>query len=90
MARPNQPNSKEFKRVLAYFETFSTESGQAVLRDLLKSFYDVPSYVRGDTYEAAFREGNRGVIFYILSMLKQSKHPEAFERTPDEINEEGE
>lgn len=82
MRRKEQPDNKEYKRVLYYFETFSSEPGMAVLKDMRSIYYDRQSYVPGDPDQTAFREGQRSVVFEILSALKSSKHPEIFE-VPD-------
>jgi hypothetical protein len=81
------PDNKEYKRVLPYFETFSSESGKAVLKDMRKMYFDRQSYVPGDQYATAFLEGQRSVVADILSFLSQSKHPEIFEESPDDYNE---
>jgi len=87
VAKKEQPASPEFKRVKLYYETFSTESGKAVLKDLRNSFYDAQSYVPGDPYATAFSEGCRSVVLGILNALKQSQHPELFEESLDEYSE---
>ena len=40
--------------------------GKAVLEELCRQFYDRPSYVKGDAYDTAFKEGQRSVVAFIL------------------------
>lgn len=87
MPRSKQLDNPDFKRVKLYFETFSTESGIATMKDLRKRYYDRLSYVPGDTHEMAFREGQKSIIFDILSDLKLSQHPELFEAVEDEYQD---
>lgn len=84
--RNKKPDNKEYKRVLYYAETFSTESGRAVLKNMRRTYFDRQSYVPGDQFATTFAEGQRSVVADILSFLSQSKHPELFE-TLDEIEE---
>jgi len=83
-----EPQNKEYKRVKLYAETFSTGPGQVVLKDLRRQYCDTSSYTPGDPYETAFREGQRSVVLGILSELRQSNHPEKFEESQDEYEEE--
>lgn len=82
-----QPDNPEFKRVLNYSETFSTDSGLITLKDMRRTFFDRVSYVPGDPYATAFAEGQRSVVAQILSNLKQSSHPEMFEPSLDEYED---
>jgi hypothetical protein len=85
--RKIQPDNKAYKKVKAYSETFSTESGLAVLRDMRKTYFDRQSYSPGDPYATAFAEGQRSVVADLLSFLLQSKHPELFLEESDEFTE---
>ncbi len=76
--------SEAYKRVKLYEETFSTESGKAVLKDLRRLFYDTEIYIPGDPYGTAFTLGQRSVVMLIRDMLRNSKHPELFEEVLDE------
>ena len=48
---------------------FGSETGKAVLKYLLKSYYHAPSYVRGDSHETAYNEGRRAVVIDILDKM---------------------
>lgn len=52
-----------------YLAAFGTPSGQKTLAHLRQLFGDRLSYVAGDAYATAFREGQRSVIVHILSLL---------------------
>jgi len=50
--------------------TFSTREGFEVLKDIAAFCHaNAPSYVRGDQFETALREGERNVFLYILAQL---------------------
>lgn len=89
MPRPKRelPNSEQYRKVVLYYETFSSESGKAVLRMMRNTYFDRQSYVSGDPYATAFAEGQRSVVADIISFLSQSKHPEIFEESPDDYAE---
>jgi len=53
-------------------EVFDTEKGRDCLYDLCKKFHYFNSSWQGDVNEMIFREGERNVIHYLLTMLKQS------------------
>tara|TARA_R100001082_G_scaffold49217_1_gene26594 strand:- start:915 stop:1115 length:201 start_codon:yes stop_codon:yes gene_type:complete len=53
-----------------YRETFDTEHGQKVLRDLeARSNWRASSYVAGDANATAFEEGKRAVLLHIHNMM---------------------
>lgn len=53
-----------------YHAVFDTPTGQRVLADLFTfCHFDKPSYVRGDTHETAFREGERNVLLRVSQIL---------------------
>lgn len=55
-----------------YTQTFGTESGEKVLRDLeARCNWRVSSYVAGDAYATAFEEGKRAVILHIYNMMTE-------------------
>ncbi len=89
MGRPTKEESAAYKRIKSYYNTFCTEAGKTVLKDLKKMF-DVQSYIPGDPYATAFNEGRRSVLNEIMSTLRLSKHPELFESEDvlDEIQNE--
>ena len=45
------------------------KGGQVILEELTQLFYNRMSYVKGDPYETAFREGHREVIQFILTKM---------------------
>lgn len=42
------------------------KDGQAILDELSALFYDRPSYVKGDSHEMAYKEGQRSVVALII------------------------
>ena len=55
-----------------YTETFSSESGIKVLRDLeARANWRASSYVAGDANATAFEEGKRAVLLHIHNMMTQ-------------------
>lgn len=59
---------KEDYRVAKCFEGSEGEVGLLILKRL---FYDRPSYVQGDPYHTAFREGQRDVVGYIIEAIER-------------------
>lgn len=58
-------------RIRRYQSVFGNKEGQMVLTDLIKAHHVLqPTYVRGDTHESAFKEGERNVVLRIFSMMK--------------------
>lgn len=55
----------------AYQSTFSSVSGQEVLRHLVSISVTVPSHVPGDPYTTAFNEGRRHLVLSILRQLNR-------------------
>lgn len=63
------------QRAKDYVQTFDTDAGKRVLKDLCKYAHVMhPSYTRGEPTHTAFKEGERNVVLRILSVL--SKGPE--------------
>lgn len=58
---------------------FGSQTGKAVLKYLLKSYYHPASYVRGDSHEIAYNEGRRAVLIDILDKMT-ADCPEAANR----------
>lgn len=50
-------------------ECFKGSNGEKTLDILKELFYDRPSYVQGDAYHTAFREGQRDVVGYIVQAI---------------------
>jgi len=63
------PKSDAAKIVACYREVFNSPSGKIVLEDMRVSFANRTSFVKGDPYETAFREGRRHVVLRIGWML---------------------
>jgi len=57
------------------------KDGAAILEKLAAMFYDRISYVKGDAYDTAFREGQRSVIQQIIYEIANDKQKEP---DPDE------
>lgn len=43
------------------------QDGMNILEELIKLYYDRKSYVKGDTHDTAFREGQRDVVKFLLN-----------------------
>ena len=57
-----------------YKTIFNTEEGKKVLTDLEKRcHYHSTTNVKGDSHESAYMEGQRSVILFIKSMLRNDK-----------------
>jgi hypothetical protein len=57
-----------------YQYIFNTEEGKEVLTDLEKRcHYHSTTNVKGDSHESAYMEGQRSVILFIKSMLRNDK-----------------
>lgn len=59
--------------VTAYIETFQTPSGQIVLADILRRAHMFEStFVPGDPYTSAFREGERNLGLAIAAFAEKN------------------
>ena len=57
-----------------YQYIFNTDEGKEVLSDLEKRcHYHSTTNVKGDSHESAYMEGQRSVILFIKSMLRNDK-----------------
>ena len=57
-----------------YKYIFNTDEGKEVLADLEKRcHYHSTTNVKGDSHESAYMEGQRSVILFIKSMLRNDK-----------------
>ena len=57
-----------------YTYIFNTDEGKEVLSDLEKRcHYHSTTNVKGDSHESAYMEGQRSVILFIKSMLRNDK-----------------
>ena len=62
---------KELKQT--YRAALATEDGAVVIQDLEKRFNFHTTSFSTDPHETAFREGQRNVILFIHSILKEQK-----------------
>lgn len=63
---------KAIKRIQAYKDTFSTESGKVVLADLERMFYmSSPMYKSDKVNDLIYNEGMRNVILYVKQVMNQ-------------------
>jgi hypothetical protein len=57
-----------------YKTIFNTDEGKEVLADLEKRcHYHSTTNVKGDSHESAYMEGQRSVLLFIKSMLRENK-----------------
>ena len=57
-----------------YQYIFNTDEGKVVLSDLEKRcHYHSTTNVKGDSHESAYMEGQRSVLLFIKSMLRNDK-----------------
>ena len=57
-----------------YQYIFNTDEGKEVLSDLEKRcHYHSTTNIKGDSHESAYMEGQRSVILFIKSMLRNDK-----------------
>lgn len=83
-------NEKVKQVYLDYLKVFGTPEGKRVLHDMMKAGHMLaPSYVAGDPYGTALREGERKSVLRILGLLKTNitKLNELF-KSMDEENQE--
>ena len=70
---------KQLERFIAglkknYQYIFNTDEGKEVLSDLEKRcHYHSTTNVKGDSHESAYMEGQRSVLLFIKSMLRNDK-----------------
>ena len=75
----NNMETKQLEKFLKelqenYKFIFNTEEGKKVLADLEKRcHYHSTTNVKGDSHESAYMEGQRSVILFIKSMLRNDK-----------------
>ena len=69
--KPTGVSDEKKKIVVAYQQTFSSASGQAVLDDMKRAYGDRCSFTPGDPHRTAFREGQRDVYLRIVALLNQ-------------------
>ena len=75
----NMKQDKQLEKFIAglkknYQYIFNTDEGKEVLSDLEKRcHYHSTTNVKGDSHESAYMEGQRSVILFIKSMLRENK-----------------
>ena len=75
----NMKQDKQLEKFIAglkknYQYIFNTDEGKEVLSDLEKRcHYHSTTNVKGDSHESAYMEGQRSVILFIKSMLRNDK-----------------
>ena len=75
----NMKQDKQLEKFIAglkknYQYIFNTDEGKEVLTDLEKRcHYHSTTNVKGDSHESAYMEGQRSVILFIKSMLRNDK-----------------
>lgn len=63
--------SKQKQRVQDYMITFNSEHGKKVLHDMMTRFGMLrSSFIKGDSHEMAFMEGQRNVLLFIMHQMK--------------------
>ena len=63
-----------YKLKEAYKQIFNSDEGKEVLSDLEKRcHYHSTTNVKGDSHESAYMEGQRSVLLFIKSMLRENK-----------------
>tara|TARA_B100001939_G_scaffold322035_1_gene312113 strand:+ start:469 stop:696 length:228 start_codon:yes stop_codon:yes gene_type:complete len=71
--------TKQLEKILKGLQTnyktiFNTDEGKEVLADLEKRcHYHSTTNVKGDSHESAYMEGQRSVLLFIKSMLRENK-----------------
>lgn len=61
---------REFCPPEYYYKLFKgDEIGEAVLADLLRHFYHIEAYAKGDSHETAYLNGHRFVMGYIQNKI---------------------
>ena len=79
MQKWNNMETKQLEKFLQelqinYKTIFNTDEGKEVLADLEKRcHYHSTTNVKGDSHESAYMEGQRSVILFIKSMLRENK-----------------
>jgi hypothetical protein len=77
---------KHIARIKDYQTVFGTQHGQRVLYDLMNQFHVLHSTRVSQDSETIFREGERNVVIFIMSKLKQN--PDRLQRLIAEQGEE--
>ena len=68
----------------AYSRLFNGETGRIILENLVSKYQRRSSFVRGDPYETAYKEGARSVILHIRTMVKKHGPNDDLENLIDE------
>tara|TARA_Y100000588_G_scaffold22408_1_gene22655 strand:- start:307 stop:510 length:204 start_codon:yes stop_codon:yes gene_type:complete len=62
-------NDKTFEDT--WKKLMDSPDGEVILRNLLEMYSLRTSHVRGDPYETAFREGQRDVVNFLLTLVRE-------------------
>lgn len=74
---PREIKKKERPVSVAYARIFQEDKdGQAILNELATLFYDRQSYVKGDSHETAFKEGQRSVVAFLIRKCGMALEPQ--------------
>ena len=68
----------------AYSRLFNGETGRIILENLVSKYQRRSSFVRGDPYATAYKEGARSVILHIRTMGKKHGPNDDLENLIDE------
>lgn len=69
-----------------YEQIFESEAGKRILADMVRYAHILhPTYVKGDSHQTAFREGERNMVLRILSIIGQK--PEQFIENVNDVKE---
>ncbi len=63
-------NDKTFEHT--WKKMMDSPDGEVILRNLLEMYSLRTSHVRGDPYETAFREGQRDVVNFLLTLVREN------------------
>jgi hypothetical protein len=74
-----------YDRIMDYSRTFSDGHGRNVLTDLCAQYEQRSSFVPGDPYATAFREGQRDVVLAIKAVLRTAEDKEFMRETVGEF-----
>ena len=74
-----------YDRIMDYARTFSDGHGRNVLADLCAQYEQRSSFVPGDPYATAFREGQRDVVLAIKAVLATAADKEFMAETVREF-----
>ena len=74
------------KKYRAYREFFTSEQGEEILSDLMRSAHYLDTTIGGTPYETYFNEGRRSILLQIIQTAKLDN--KQIERITEKIKEE--